>query len=109
MQEATQAAIASQAQQEEQRQEELSRAEARRRAKAESAKARTGGRGIISSERTEGIRKYVRETNAEIKKVVWPDRETTRNLTLLVIALSAVLGMLLGGIDWVLFEIFEAF
>lgn len=105
MQEATQAAIAAQREE----QDALSRAEARRRAKAESAKTRSGGRGIISSERTEGIRKFVRETNAEIKKVVWPDRETTRNLTLLVIALSAVLGMLLGGLDWVLFEIFEAF
>ena len=106
MQEATQAAIAAPA---EQQKEEISKAEARRRAKAESAKSRSGGRGFISSERTEGLRKFVRETNAEIKKVVWPDRETTRNLTMLVIGLSLVLGMLLGSLDWVLFEIFEAF
>ncbi len=45
---------------------------------------------------------------AEIRKVIWPDRETTRNLTLLVIAVSLVLGILLGGIDFVLFELFEA-
>lgn len=45
---------------------------------------------------------------AEIKKVIWPDRETTRNLTLVVIAVSIVLGVLLGGIDYVLFQLFEA-
>jgi preprotein translocase subunit SecE len=86
---------------------ELTRSEARRQAKAEHAKTRRGG--LISSERTEGLRKFYRETRAEINKVVWPDRETTMNLTLLVIALSVVLGLLLGGIDFVLYEIFEAF
>jgi preprotein translocase subunit SecE len=64
---------------------------------------------VVSSERTQGLRKFIRETIAEIRKVVWPDRETTRNLTMLVIALSIVLGILLGGIDYVLFQIFEAF
>lgn len=90
-------------------QSEISKAEARRKAKAESAKTRTKGGGIISGERTEGIRRFIRETRAEINKVVWPDRETTRNLTLLVIALSVVLGILLGSLDFILFEIFEAF
>ena len=45
---------------------------------------------------------------AENKKVIWPDRESTRNLTLVVIAVSLVLGILLGGIDYVLFQLFEA-
>jgi len=48
------------------------------------------------------------DTVAELKKVNWPDRETTKNLTLVVIAVSIVLGILLGGIDYVLFQIFEA-
>ncbi len=85
----------------------LTRGEARRQAKAESAKSQR--RGFISSERTEGLRRFVRETKAEIDKVNWPDRETTTNLTLLVIGLSIVLGMLLGGVDFVLYRIFEAF
>ncbi|MFM9105154.1 MAG: preprotein translocase subunit SecE [Chloroflexota bacterium] len=55
-----------------------------------------------------GFRKTVDDTIAELKKVNWPDRETTRKLTLLVIALSAVLGLLLGGVDFVLRRIFEA-
>jgi preprotein translocase subunit SecE len=84
-----------------------SRSEARRQAKAESAK--TQRRGLVSSERTEGLRRFIRETKAEIDKVNWPDRETTMNLTLLVIGLSVVLGILLGGIDFVLYQLFEAF
>ncbi len=85
----------------------LSRGEARRQAKAESTRSR--GRGFISGERTEGLRRFIRETKAEIDKVNWPDRETATNLTLLVIGLSIVLGVLLGGIDFVLYRIFEAF
>lgn len=66
------------------------------------------GKQIVSLERTEGFRRYVRETYAEMKKINWPDQETTRNLTLVVIAVSTVLGILLGGIDFVLFRLFEA-
>jgi preprotein translocase subunit SecE len=87
---------------------EASRAEARRLAKA-SAPKRKSGRGIVSNEHTEGLRRFIRETMAEIRKVVWPDRETTRNLTIVVIAMSIVLGILLGGLDFILFQVFEAF
>ncbi|MGI9252165.1 MAG: preprotein translocase subunit SecE [Thermomicrobiales bacterium] len=54
------------------------------------------------------FRRNIDDTIAELKKVNWPDRETTRNLTLLVIALSAFLGLLLGGIDLVLARVFQA-
>lgn len=50
----------------------------------------------------------VRDTRSEIKKVTWPDRETTRKLTLLVLGVSVVLGLALGGIDYVLLRLFEA-
>lgn len=88
-----------------------SRSEAKARAIAE--KEAAGGQPslvgrIVNTDRFEGIRRFIRETWAEIQKVIWPDRETTRNLTLLVIALSLVLGLLLGGIDFILFELFEA-
>ena len=63
---------------------------------------------VINTNRFEGLQKYIREAMSEIRKVIWPDRETTRNLTLVVIAVSIVLGILLGGIDYVLFQLFEA-
>jgi preprotein translocase subunit SecE len=63
---------------------------------------------VINTDRFAGLQKFIRDAWAEIKKVIWPDRETTRNLTLVVIAVSVVLGILLGGIDYVLFQLFEA-
>ncbi len=54
------------------------------------------------------LRNNYQDTMAELKKVNWPDRETTKNLTLVVIAVSIVLGLLLGGIDYVLQSIFAA-
>lgn len=52
------------------------------------------------------LKKQWFDTVAELKKVTWPDRETTKNLTLVVIAISAALGALLGGLDWVLQQLF---
>lgn len=50
-------------------------------------------------QRYEGARKYWRETYSEMKKITWPDNDTTRNLTIVVIAISVVLGLVLGGVD----------
>lgn len=60
------------------------------------------------SQRIEGLKKSYYDTVAELKKVNWPDRETTKNLTIVVIGISIVLGLLLGGIDYVLQMIFQA-
>jgi preprotein translocase subunit SecE len=54
------------------------------------------------------INGLIRDTRSEIKKITWPDRETTRKLTLLVLGVSVVLGLVLGGIDYILFRLFEA-
>lgn len=55
------------------------------------------------------FRQVLRDTMSEMRKVNWPDQETTRNLTLLVIALSIVLGILLGGVDFLLLKLLQAF
>jgi preprotein translocase subunit SecE len=52
-----------------------------------------------SSARLNGIRTLFHDTVIEIKKVSWPDTQTTRNLTIVVIGISIALGALLGGID----------
>ncbi len=39
------------------------------------------------------------ETASELRKVAWPDSQTTRNLTLVVIGISAAIGFLLGLTD----------
>jgi len=45
------------------------------------------------------VQRSFRETVAELKKVQWPDRMTTRNLTLVVIGMSTVLAVILGLLD----------
>lgn len=63
---------------------------------------------VVDLNRFNGIQRFYRDSMSEIRKVIWPDKDTARNLTLVVIALSVVLGILLGGIDYVLFQLFEA-
>jgi preprotein translocase subunit SecE len=40
-----------------------------------------------------GMRRYFNESWAELKKVTWPTRETVIRLTLLVVAVSFVVGL----------------
>jgi preprotein translocase subunit SecE len=42
---------------------------------------------------------FVTDTWAEFKKVVWPTRQETVRLTVIVIIITASLGLILGGID----------
>jgi preprotein translocase subunit SecE len=46
-----------------------------------------------------GIRRYLTESWAELKKVAWPTRETVIRLTLLVIAVSLVVGIYIFVLD----------
>lgn len=58
--------------------------------------------------RMERIRKLIFDTWSEIKKISWPDGDTVRRLTALVILMSIALGLLLGGIDYFLLKVFDA-
>ena len=73
------------------------------------AKATAAPKESVLKTRYNNFKRMAQNTWAEIKKVTWPDAETTRNLTLLVIVMSTVLGLLLGGIDFLLLKLFEAF
>ena len=57
--------------------------------------------------RMDDLKRSYRDTVAEIKKVNWPDQETTKNLTIVVIGVSIVLGLLLGGVDFLLQTLFS--
>ncbi|MCC6619049.1 MAG: preprotein translocase subunit SecE [Chloroflexi bacterium] len=46
-----------------------------------------------------GIRRYVTESWAELKKVAWPTRETVIRLTLLVIGVSVAIGIYIFALD----------
>ncbi len=67
----------------------------------------TRNAGRSWSERREAMARGLRDTRSELRKVTWPTREVTINLTLVVIGLSVVLGLLLGGVDLLLSEDFK--
>jgi preprotein translocase subunit SecE len=51
--------------------------------------------------------KYLKETRAELKKVNWPSRQEATNLTLIVIAVTAFMTILLGTLDFIFSWLFE--
>jgi preprotein translocase subunit SecE len=46
-----------------------------------------------------GLRRYLSESWAELKKVVWPTRETVIRLTVLVVAVSVAVGIYIFVLD----------
>ena len=45
------------------------------------------------------LRRFIDEAWSELKKVTWPTREQTRNLTVLVFVISAVIGVYIAFFD----------
>lgn len=45
---------------------------------------------------------FLREVRVELSKVVWPSRDQTIRLTVIVIMVTLVVGFFLGGIDYFL-------
>lgn len=50
---------------------------------------------------------FVRDVRSELRKVAWPSQRETINLTAVVIALSAAVGLFLGGVDFIFQELFR--
>jgi preprotein translocase subunit SecE len=50
---------------------------------------------------------FGKEAVDEIKKVTWPTRDEIIRLTITVIAISVIVGVFLGGIDFLLTKLFE--
>jgi preprotein translocase subunit SecE len=85
------------------------RASARQSARGRATRtlAPAGGRRLSMGSRGQGFRNFIRELRSEIRKVVWPSRREVVNLTAVIVALSAVLGAFLGGIDYIFQEFFR--
>ncbi len=50
---------------------------------------------------------YIKESKAELKKVSWPTREQAIQSTILVIVISVLTAVFLGGTDYILNKILE--
>lgn len=51
------------------------------------------------SKKQNAIQRYIRETGGELRKVSWPSRQEATNLTLIVLAVMAFMGIFLGLTD----------
>jgi preprotein translocase subunit SecE len=54
------------------------------------------------------IQKYIKQVVVELKKVSWPTKEQTINQTLLVIIVSVVAAIYIGGVDYLLQQLMLA-
>jgi preprotein translocase SecE subunit len=68
------------------------------------AASRVGAAGTATRSRVRGLPAFLQpawfhEIFGELKKVQWPTRQETANLTLVVVVVAAALGLFLGGLD----------
>jgi len=47
------------------------------------------------------VMRYFRETRAELKKVTWPSRQETINLTIVVLVVTVGMAAYLGFVDYI--------
>ena len=50
------------------------------------------------------LARYLRDSRSELKKVSWPTREQTINLTIVVCVVCVAIALFLGGLDWIFAE-----
>jgi preprotein translocase subunit SecE len=52
---------------------------------------------------------FLREVRSELEKIVWPTRAETLRLTSLVLILSLIVGIYVGGLDFLFTSIVNSF
>ena len=52
------------------------------------------------------ILRYFKEVRAELRKVVWPSRDTALNLTGIVLGVTVFMSVALGLLDWLFTKLF---
>jgi preprotein translocase subunit SecE len=50
---------------------------------------------------------YLKEVRFELSKVVWPKRQEVIKLTLIVLIISAIVGIYVGGLDYLFTKTLE--
>jgi len=53
-----------------------------------------------ASEKSTSPQQFVKESIAELKKVVWPTKQQVVKLTLIVVGVSLLVGAFIGGLDY---------
>ncbi len=62
---------------------------------------------VREAPRENRIMQYIRETRAELRKVVWPTRQEAINLTAIVVGTIVVMSAFFGVVDYLLTQLFR--
>lgn len=62
---------------------------------------------VVTPKEDNAVVKYFKETRAELRKVVWPTRDETKNLTIIVVSVTVAMAVFLGLLDYI-FQIVTA-
>ena len=55
------------------------------------------------------ILRYFKEVRAEVRKIIWPSRRATVNLTGIVLGVTVSMSIALGLVDWAFTKLFGLF
>ena len=61
---------------------------------------------LVNDKQEGGLQRWLRESRGELRKVTWPTREEALRLTYVVMGLSVVMGLILGGVDFILSSLY---
>lgn len=67
------------------------------------------GKGKKGTQRQQAnpIVRYFRQTRSEVKKVTWPTRKEAINLTVIVVAVTMVMSVAMGMVDFIFAQLFN--
>lgn len=60
----------------------------------------------VAFKQPNALRRYINETVGELRKVTWPTRREAVNLTIVVIAVTFVMSLYLGLLDFLFLRLF---
>ncbi len=65
------------------------------------AKSKSSTAATTASRDSHPIIKYFNATRAELRKVAWPTRDETKNLTTIIVAVTVAMAVFLGTLDYI--------
>ncbi len=65
------------------------------------AKSKSNAATTVTPKEDNALVKYFKETRAELRKVTWPTRDETKNLTLIVVGVTVTMAIFLGLLDYI--------
>ncbi|RMF04639.1 MAG: preprotein translocase subunit SecE [Chloroflexi bacterium] len=71
------------------------------------AKSKSRTTSSSSGSEPNAIVRYFQDTRAELRRVTWPTREETQNLTMIIVAVTVAMAFFLGALDYI-FQIIVA-